>query len=98
MSQKILQKTAPQDNSGLTGLLSEVATRLQNVEALRPVITSQRNAYMVTRGWDRLPPTSERLIFAVDVVDGLTIPLVPHTSIHHFLNERNATSLQADFH
>ena len=48
-------KTVLQDHSGLKGVLSEVATRLQNVGDLRPVVASQCNTDMETSGWDRLP-------------------------------------------
>ena len=89
-------KAAPQDHSGLTGVLSEVATRLQNEKSPHPVVPEQREADRETRGWDRLPPTSQRLILAASAANGLTILLAPPPSIHRFLNARNTTALQAD--
>ena len=34
----------PQDHSGLTGVLSNVAMRLQNADALRPIVAAQHKA------------------------------------------------------
>ena len=37
-------KLSPQDHMGLTGVLTNAATRLQTSEALRPVVADQREA------------------------------------------------------
>ena len=79
-------KAAPQDHSGLTGVLSEVATRLQNAESLLHVVAAQRKADRETRGWYRLLQTAQWLILAASTSDGLTIPSAPPPSIHRFLN------------
>ena len=42
--------TAPQDHTGLTGFLSNITTRLQNEESIRPVIAEQRGADRYTIG------------------------------------------------
>ena len=78
------------------GFLSEVATRLQVAEYLRPAVAVHHKADRETRDWDCLSPTSQRVILAASVADRITIPLVPPLSIHCFLNTRNATELQAD--
>ena len=36
--------TAPQDHMGITGFLRNIATRLQNTESLRPVVSAHREA------------------------------------------------------
>ena len=48
---------ASQDHMGLTGILTDVATRLHTAKAIRPVVAAQREAEKETKGWDRLPPT-----------------------------------------
>ena len=88
-------KSAPQDHSGLVGVLSEVATHLQNVEVLRPVPAAQREADRETCSWEILPPTSQRVILAASAADGLTILSAPPPYIHRFIKSRNATELQA---
>ena len=40
----------PQEYSGLTEVLSDVATWLQNSEPLRPVVAAQREAHKDSRG------------------------------------------------
>ena len=90
-------KSAPQDHLGLTGVLTNVANRLHTVEALRPVVATQREAEKETKGWDRLPPTAQRVILAASATTGTSIPTSPPPTIHRFLNVRNATALQADF-
>ena len=49
---------APQDHLGLTGVLTDVVTRLHTDKALRPVVAAQRESEKKTKGWDRLPPTA----------------------------------------
>ena len=46
----------PQKHSGLTGVLSNVATLLRNAEALRPIVTAQQEADTETRVWNHLHP------------------------------------------
>ena len=89
-------KGAPQYHSRLTGVLSEVETRLQNAEALHPDIPAQSKADKETLGWDRLPPTAQRVILALSMDDGITITSVPPTSIHSSLNMRNVMEIQAN--
>ena len=87
----------PQDHMGLTNVLTDVATRLHTAESLRPVVAAQREMEKETKGWDRLPPTSQRVILAASATTGTSIPKSPPPNIHRFLNARNATALQADF-
>ena len=89
-------KSALQDQYGLTRFLGEVATRLQNAEALRPVIADQHEADRETRGWNRPPLTAQRVILAAISVNRLTILLETPPSLHIFLNAGNVTSLQAN--
>ena len=95
-SHKIPHNTAPQYHYRLTRVLSEVATRFQNKESLRPVVAAQRNADREMRGWGRLPPTSQWLIPTASAADGLIISSAPPLSIYLFLDACNATTLQAD--
>ena len=88
----------PQDNTGLTNVLTDVATRLHTAEALRPVVASQRDTDKETKGWERLPPTAQRVILAASATTGTSIPKSPPPTIHHLLNARNATALQDDFY
>ena len=88
---------APQDHTGLTDVLADVATRLHTAEALRPVVAAQRKMDKETKGWDRLPPTAQRVILAASATTGTSIPKSPPPTIHRFLNARNTTALQADF-
>ena len=71
----------PQDHMGPTGVLTDVATRLHTVEALRPV---------------RLPPTAHRVPLAANATTVTSILTSLHPTIHPFLKTRNATALQAD--
>ena len=82
---------------GLTDVLTDVATRLHMVEALRPVVAAQRETDKETKGWDRLPPTAQRVILAASATTGTSIPKSPPPTIHRFLNARNVTALQANF-
>ena len=81
---------------GLTEVLTDVATRLKTAEALHPVVASQREAEKETKGWDRLPPTAQRVILAASATNRTSILTSRPPTIHCFLNVRNAMSLQAD--
>ena len=81
---------------GLTSVLTDVSTRLKNAEALRPVVAAHCEAEKETKGWDRLPPTAQRVILASSATKETYIPTLPPPTIHHFLNSRNAISLQYD--
>ena len=81
---------------GLTDVLTDVATRLQTAKALRPIVAVQRNMDKETKGWDRLPPTAQRIIIASSATTGTSILTSPPPAIHRFLNARNMTALQAN--
>ena len=81
---------------GLTGVLTNVATQLHTAEALRPVVVAQRKAEKETKGWDRLPPTAQRIILAASTTTGTSILTFLPPTIHRFLNARNSTALQAN--
>ena len=49
----------PQDHMGLTGVLTDVAIRLQTAELLLLVVSAQGKAEKDTKGWDHLPPTAQ---------------------------------------
>ena len=90
-------KAAPQDHSGLTGVLSEVATRLQNEKSPHPVVPEQREADRETRGWDCLPPTAQQVILEASASNGITIlpaPLCSYTafSMHATRRHSNPTA------
>ena len=87
---------APQDHMGLTDVLVDVANRLHTAEAIRPVVAAQSEMDKETKGWDRLPPTAQRVILAASATTGTSIPTSPPPTIHRFLNARNVTALQAD--
>ena len=91
-------KPAPQDHMGLMGFLTNMATRLYTAEALRPVVASQSETDKETKEWDRLPPTSQRIILTARATTKISIRTSPPPTIHRFLNMRNATALQADFY
>ena len=74
-----------------------MATRLHTAEALLPVVAGQREAEKYTKGWDRLPPTAQRIIIAASATTGTSIPTLPPPTIHCFLHISNAMALQADF-
>ena len=81
---------------GLTGVLTNVETRLHTVEALRPVVAAQREAEKDTKGWGRLPLTAQHAILAASATNGTSIPNSPPPTIHRFFDARNVTTLQAD--
>ena len=89
-------KPDTQDHMGLTGVLTNVATRLHHAEALLPVVATQRKAEKETKGWDRLPPTAQRVILAANATTRTSIPTLLPPTIHRFLNARNVMALQAD--
>ena len=74
-----------------------MATRLHTAEALRPVVADQQEAEKETKGWDRLPPTSQCVILTARATTGTSIPTLPPPAIHRFINVINMTALQADF-
>ena len=82
---------------GLTGVLTDVATRLYTAEALRPVVTAQSKTEKETKGLDRLSPTAKRVILVASATTVTYIPTSPPPTIHCFLNARNLMALQADF-
>ena len=82
---------------GLTGVLTNVVTLMHTAEALRPIVTAQREAERETNSWDRLLPTAQRVILAASATTGTSILTSPPPTNHFFLNTRNATALQADF-
>ena len=82
---------------GIADVLTDVATRLHTAKVLRPVVASQHDMDKKTKGWDRLPPTAQRVILAASATTGTSIPTSPPPTFHRFLNARNVTSLQADF-
>ena len=89
-------KPDPQDHIGITGVLTDVATWLHTAKALRPVISDQREAEKETKGWDRLPPTEQRVILTASATTGTSILTSTPPTIHRFLNARNVTALQAN--
>ena len=89
-------KPATQDHLGLTGVLTNVATRLLTAEDLLPVVSAQCKAEKETKGWDRLPPTAQYVILAESATTRTSIPTSPPPTIHRFLNARNKTALQAN--
>ena len=89
-------KPASQDHMGITGVLANMVTRLQTAEALLPVVADQNKAEKKTKGWYRLPPTSQCVILAAIATKGTSIPNLPPSTLHRFLNARSATTLQAN--
>ena len=81
---------------GLTGVFINVSTRLQTAEALRPVVSAQREAEKESKVWDLLQPTSQRVILMASATNVTSIPASPHPTLHQFLNTNNLTALQAN--
>ena len=50
---------ATQDHTGLIGVLSDVAKRIQHAETIYPVVAAQREADKEKKGWDCLPRISQ---------------------------------------
>ena len=92
----MLPKTVPQDHMGLTGVLTDVETRLQTAEALRLIVAAQRESEKETKGLDGLPLTAHRFIPAASTTNGTSILTSPPPTLHRFLNARNETALQAN--
>ena len=80
------EKTAPQDHMGITGVLSDVATRLQNSEALCPIVSAQRKVEKETKTWDHIPPMAQRVIMEASATSGTSIPTSPPSILHRLLN------------
>ena len=80
----------------LTKSATPVKIQLHTAEALRPVVAAQRDAEKETKGWNRLPPTDQRVILEASATTGTSIPTSPPSAIHRLLNARNTTALQAD--
>ena len=59
-------------------------------------IRAQREAERETKGWDRPPPTAQRVILTASATTGISTLTSSPPTIHRFLNTRNATVLQAD--
>ena len=87
---------SPQDHLGLTGVRTNVATRLHTAEALRPVVAAQPKAEKETKGWDCLPPKAQRVILVASATTGTSISTSLPPTIHCFLNAINVTALQDD--
>ena len=87
---------APQDHTGLTDVLADVATRLHTAEAFRPIVAAQSETDKETKGWDHLPPTAQRVILVASTTTGTSIPKYPPPTILRFLIARNETALQDD--
>ena len=66
-------KPATQYHMGLMGVLTNVVTRLHTSEALRPAVSAQREAENGTKGWDRLPPTSQCVILTASATTRTSI-------------------------
>ena len=77
-----LTTNAPHYCTVLTGVLSDVTTRLQHAEDLRPVVVAQCNADKETKVWDRLLPTAKQVILVASASDGTPIPTSPPPTIH----------------
>ena len=88
---------SPQDHLGLTGVLTDVATRLHTAESLRTVVAAQREVEKETKGWDRLQPIAQRVILAASATTGTSIPTSSPPTIHRFLKVRNVMALHSDF-
>ena len=56
--------------------------------------STQSEAEKETKGWDRLPPTSQRVILVASSTNITSIPTSPPPTIHRFPNARNTTALQ----
>ena len=90
-------KPAPQDHMDITGVLTDVATRLHTAEALRPVVAAHCEAEKETKGWDHLPPKAQHVILAASATNETFIPTSLPPTIQCFLNASNATALEAYF-
>ena len=66
-----------QDHTGMTGVLNDVATRLQKPESLFPGIVAQRKADKETKGWYDLSPMAQQVILATRAFDRTPLPPFP---------------------
>ena len=82
----------------ITDVLTDVSTRLHITEVLRPVDAAHREAENETNGWDRLPPTSQRVILAASATNRTSILTSPPPTIHRFLNARNKAAFKDGFY
>ena len=80
------------------GFLANIVTRLHTAEAFCPVVSAQREAEKEIKWWDRLSSTAKCVILAASATNETSILTLPPPTIHHFLNTRNVTALQADFY
>ena len=71
-----------------------MATRLQTVEELRPSVSAQCKAENLTKEWDCLPPTAQRVILTASATNGTYITTSLQPTLHRFLNARNVTAFQ----
>ena len=85
---------APQDHSRLIEVLGDVVMKLQNSEALRPVVADQHKVNQETKGWYHIPPTAQCTILDSSTTDRYILNLSPPPSIHHFINKLNTIELQ----
>ena len=88
---------APQDIRELTGVLSDVATRLRYDKSLCPIVRAQREEEKEIKGSGCLLPTAKRVILAESATNRTSIPISLPPTIHIFLNARNSTALQSDW-
>ena len=78
------------------GALTNVATRLQNVETLQPIAAAKHEAEKETKGWDRLPLIPQRVILLASATNKTSIPTSQPPTLYRFLNARNAMDIQDD--
>ena len=88
---------APQDHSGITGVLRDITTWLQNVESLRSVIVAQHEVDQEMRVLDHFPSTSQLFVLDFSASNGLTVPLAYPLYNHQFVNAHTETAIQAYF-
>ena len=63
-------KPAPQDHMDLTGVLTDVSTRLYTAEELCPVVAAHHDVEKKTKVWDHHPPMAQRVILAARATNG----------------------------
>ena len=87
-------KPVPQDHTGLTVVLIDVANSLQTAEALHLIAATHHEEEKETKGWYCIPPTAQCVILAASVTNGTSIMTLPPPTLHCFLNGSNVTALQ----
>ena len=87
---------ASQDHMGLSDVLTDVTTRPHTPEAFRPFVAAHSEMNKETKGCDRLPPNTQRVILVASATTGTSIPTSLPTTILCFLNKRNVTVLQTN--